>query len=287
MEIKGDDFIKNIKIKQEKDEIQQRLDEIERELPSIQSSPSFQNQLNNMEVEEQELGDIILESDEPMQNKDNNKKKYIVLGLVLIILFLITIIIIRLLTNDKSTDDSFVENEDIIQEEILNNENIEDKYQKLLNEKLEIIKNKNNNLNDSINIEKIQEDEIKLEKEINPVEEKKVIAIKKEIEEIKKEKVVKKVKKIVKVIPRKRVTPSKNLSGTYIQVGSFTKEPSNKYLENIRNNGFKYKLYEIKVNGKIFTKVLIGPFKDKQDANAELNSIKKLLKVPSAWIIKI
>ncbi|NQY21982.1 MAG: SPOR domain-containing protein [Campylobacteraceae bacterium] len=292
MEIKGENFVKNIQVKQEKDEIQQRLDEIEREMPHIQSTPTFQNQLNNMELEEKELDDIILESDDIIENKDN-KKKYIVLGLVLILLFLITVIVIRLFTNDKSTDDSFVNDDEIqmTQEEMLDNENIEDKYQKLLNEKLEIIKNKNNSLNDSMNIEKTQEDEIEVEKIIDPIEEKKVIEIKKEIEEIKKEKPVEKVvKPVYKTIvkkPIKKVKISKSVSGVYIQVGSFTKQPSNSYLANILDNGFKYKLYQIKVNGKTFTKVLVGPFRDRNDAKAELNSIKTLLNVPSAWIIKI
>ena len=288
MEIKGENFVKNIQVKQEKDEIQQRLDEIEREMPHIQPTSTFQNQLNNMELEEKELDDIILESDDNIENKDN-KKKYIVLGLVLILLFLITVIVIRLFTNDKSTDDSFVNDEEIeiSQEEMLDNENIEDKYQKLLNEKLEIIKNKNNSLNDSMNIEKTQEDEIEVVKTIDPVEEKKVIEIKKEIEEIKKEKVIEKIKQVVKKPIVKKEKISKSVSGVYVQVGSFTKQPSSKYLNNIKSNGFKYKLYQIKVNGKTFTKVLIGPFNDRNDAKAELNSIKTLLNVPSAWIIKI
>ena len=52
MEIKGENFVKNIQVKQEKDEIQQRLDEIEREMPHIQPTSTFQNQLKNMELEE-------------------------------------------------------------------------------------------------------------------------------------------------------------------------------------------------------------------------------------------
>ena len=93
MEIKGENFIKNVQIRQEKDEIQQRLDEIEKELPKTQTTPNFQRELDNNKIEENELGDIMLENSEPSQSSDN-KKKYIVLGLVLIILFLKYIIMV-------------------------------------------------------------------------------------------------------------------------------------------------------------------------------------------------
>ena len=287
MEIKGDNFIKNVQIRQEKDEIQQRLDEIEKALPNNQTTPTFQKELDNNEIEENELGDIMLDNSEPSSTRDN-KKKYIVLGLVLIILFLITIIVIRLLTNDKSTDDSFVQNEKISQEDILNNDNIEEQYQKIINEKLQNIKEKKSTLNDSINIEKTQADEIKLEKVLNPIEEKKIKEIKEDILEIKNEKIVK-IPLIKKVVKKTSTTTSlfEIVKGSYVQVGSFTKQPAAKYLDNILNNGYNYKLYKVIVKGKSFTKVLVGPYKSKKDARAELNAIKKALNVPSAWIIKI
>ncbi|NQY25513.1 MAG: SPOR domain-containing protein [Campylobacteraceae bacterium] len=287
MEIKGNNFIKNVQIKQEKDQIQQRLDEIERANPSMQESSAFQNEMNNIDIEEKELGDIMLDNQAP-RTQSANKKKYIVLGLILIVLFLLTIVTIRLLSSNDSTDNSFVEpiQEEISQEEVLNNDNIEEQYQKIINQKLQSIKDKNIKLNDSINIEKTQADEIKLVKKIDEVEVKKVLEIKKEIMEIKEEKVfVPKVKKVVKKVLKK--APVSKPSGYFVQVGSFTKQPSLKYLNNITAQGYEYRLYEVLVKGKTFTKVLVGPYNNRNDAKANLKSIQNKLKSSGAWIIKI
>lgn len=287
MEIKGNNFIKNVQIKQEKDQIQQRLDEIEQENPSMQEDSSFQNEMKNIDIEEKELGDIMLDNQAP-RTQGAKKKKYIVLGLILIVLFLLTVVTIKVLSTDESTDNSFVEpiQEEISQEEVLNNDNIEEQYQKIINQKLQNIKDKNVKLNDSINIEKTQADEIKLVKKVNEVEVKKVKEIKKEILEIKEEKVfVPKVKKVLKKVVKK--TPVSKPSGYFVQVGSFTKQPSSKYLNNITKQGYEYRLYEVLVKGKTFTKVLVGPYNNRSDAKANLKSIQNKLKSSGAWIIKI
>ena len=148
------------------------------------------------------------------------------------------------------------------------------------------MRSKNIKLNDSINIEKTQADEIKLVKKIDEVEVKKVLEIKKEIMEIKEEKVfVPKVKKVVKKVLKK--APGSKPSGYFVQVGSFTKQPSLKYLNNITAQGYEYRLYEVLVKGKTFTKVLVGPYNNRNDAKANLKSIQNKLKSSGAWIIKI
>lgn len=77
--------------------------------------------------EEQEYSDIMLGNS---TNNELNKKKYLILGLVLVILFLLTIIIIRLLTNDSSSEDSFSKTNKENSQKVLENENIEEQYQK-------------------------------------------------------------------------------------------------------------------------------------------------------------
>jgi DedD protein len=52
----------------------------------------------------------------------------------------------------------------------------------------------------------------------------------------------------------------------YIQVGSFTQEPSAQFLSVITKSGFAYKLS----NGKL----LIGPYGSKEDANRDLGKVK-------------
>lgn len=76
--------------------------------PYEQNNPYASNDNFTYEEEvnktESELDDILLGASNSSQNKDN-KKKYIVLGLVLAVLFLITIIIFRLLDNQTKVED--------------------------------------------------------------------------------------------------------------------------------------------------------------------------------------
>ncbi|WP_052502564.1 hypothetical protein [Halarcobacter anaerophilus] len=140
MEIKGEDFIKKVQLKQEKSEIEQRLNEIKSSESQFQEEaqqrPS-QSQLDReIEIqEEREYSDIMLGKS---STNEQNKKKYLVLGLILVILFLLTIIIIRLLTNDSTSNDSFTNDNEQTQQELSGNENIEEQYQKIINEKLKI-----------------------------------------------------------------------------------------------------------------------------------------------------
>lgn len=152
MEIKGDEFIKNVQIKQEKTELEERLFELEAQAqnsstsnsknPYEQNNPYASNDNFTYEEEvsktESELDDILLGANNSSQNQEN-KKKYIILGLVLAVLFLITIIIFRLLSNESAPTDSFTkEKESISQDKPLDN-NIEQQYQKIVNEKLKSI----------------------------------------------------------------------------------------------------------------------------------------------------
>ena len=144
MEIKGEEFIKKVQLQQEKNEIEQRLNEIKNQ-ESVYQEPVQQprrtmppNLDKEIEIqEEQEYSDIMLNNS---NTNAVNKKKYLILGLVLVILFLLTIIIIRLLTNDDSSNNSFSENKEQNAKQVLDSENIEEQYQKIINEKLKNIK---------------------------------------------------------------------------------------------------------------------------------------------------
>jgi len=93
MEIRGEDFIKKVQLKQEKNEIEQRLTELndaesvyEEPVDSSEYQQPTPNRLDKeIEIqEEQEYSDIMLG-----KSKSNvqNKKKYLILGLVLVIYF--------------------------------------------------------------------------------------------------------------------------------------------------------------------------------------------------------
>ncbi|MGB5919782.1 SPOR domain-containing protein [Arcobacter sp.] len=324
MEIKGEDFIKNVQIKREQTELEERLMELESQAKNINSSSKNPYEQNNpyasndnftyeeeVNKTESELDDILLGASNSSQNKDN-KKKYIVLGLVLAVLFLITIIIFRLLDNQtKVEDDSLTKKETIEQDKPLN-DNIEQQYQKIVNEKLKSIEDLNNktekqnkDITEAMDLNNIQKEEKKvslpepsqkdvekakeLKKDIFNVESK---TAEKEVEKPKpvvKKPVVK--KEVVKPTPKPVVKTTKKIltnepNGTFIQVGAFSKNIDKKYMDNLRKSKFKYVFYKVNVKGTTFTKVLVGPFKSRSDAINNMNNVKSKLNISSAFILK-
>jgi len=93
------------------------------------------------------------------------------------------------------------------------------------------------------------------------------------------------------VVPETKPTPVKekkpetitSVSGQtyYIQVGSFSKTPSSRFLGTIKNSGFNYK---ITTSGKT-KKLLIGPYKDRASANTALVRVKDRIN-KSAFVVK-
>lgn len=326
MEIKGENFIKNIQITQEKEELLSQLDELDKSLePSTSSTYEY-----NSNQEDSELDDIMLEGGNNTPVAKSNKKKYIALGLALIILFLLTMVAFRLLTNKSTNENTFVDNqENIKQDKALNNDNIEKQYQKIINEKLKTIKNQKTELQNkqsskSMNLTEIEKEEKKvvISKDAKAVQ--KAKELKKDIFEIKNGKRVAQPKKndhntnAVKVQPKKEIdkilaktqpkitkvekpvfkqptvvkksTPTKTAvtskpKGSFVQIGAFSKPISKDYLSNIEAKGLSYTLYKIKIKDKMYTKVLIGPYRNKAHAQTSLPQIKEKLKISSAFIL--
>ncbi len=299
MEIKGEEFIKKVQLQQEREELEQKLSELEEVQTSIGENNTIRNESVNEPIDT-ELGNIML--DNPSSNEESNKKKYLILGLILVILFLLTIIVIRLLTDD-SKEDSFTTNKtNPIETKTLNEDsNIEENFQKIMNERIQ-----KNTEKEQINSEEISSEEkinsINVKKESLQVEEKQATndildeTIKKIEAEIKpKKKEVKKVtpkKVVVKKAPKQSVKDLvKNISssapkGYFVQIGAFSKKPSNSYISKIKNANFKYKIYQVEVKGKLFNKVLIGPYSSRANASDNVENIKKKLNLSSAYILK-
>ena len=57
-------------------------------------------------------------------------------------------------------------------------------------------------------------------------------------------------------------------------------------INEIRNGGFKYKVYQIEIKGTIYNKVLIGPYSTKGSAGQDVDNIKEKLKVTNAFVVK-
>ncbi len=69
----------------------------------------------------------------------------------------------------------------------------------------------------------------------------------------------------------------------YIQVGSFTQDPSERFLTAIKNSGFSYVIADEKGNGS--KKLLIGPYNNRQSADSALIEVKDRIN-KSAFVIK-
>lgn len=319
MEIKGDEFIKNVKYQQEKEELEDRISELEAQNgvrpsnnPYEQSNPFASNNSVSYEEEvsktESELDDILLGANTHTQNQDN-KKKYIILGLVLAILFLITIIIFRLLSNE-SNDSNLKDKETLNADKPLNN-SIEQQYQKIVNEKLKSIEDmkskteaEEKKINESLDLNNIQKEEKKItlptptEEEIQKAEE-----LKKDIFNVKEEvKKAEPVKAITKPVVEKKVEPvvtkpviqkttqtttANKPSGTFIQVGAFSKSIDKDYMTRLNASGLKYTMYKVDVKGITYNKVLVGPYKSREEAMASMNSVKSKLGIASAFVLKL
>lgn len=135
MQIKGDEFIKKVQIQQEREELERKLNELEEVEMSINNDSVIFEKNNNVEQNEHELDNIMLGSS--ITNEDN-KKKYLILGIVLVVLFLLTIIIIRLLTNEAPKEDQFTSNSANSTEmkKLSESDNIEQNFQKIINERV-------------------------------------------------------------------------------------------------------------------------------------------------------
>jgi len=68
----------------------------------------------------------------------------------------------------------------------------------------------------------------------------------------------------------------------YIQVGSFSKQPNQKYLSNLQKHGYKYKLFK---SGGL-TKVRVGPYTNYEFAKSKLPTIKKDLGI-SGFVVRV
>jgi len=306
MEIKGEDFLKKVQKKQETEELEQRLSQLKGDEETVQPNQQYYSKPNmqdddavKVDIDDQELGDIMLNgaSNNSGQSNETNKRKYLILGLVLIILFLLTIVIIRLL-NSPSDDESFSNSQEQTKEEkSLENDSIEQQYQKIIDEKLKNIKEQTNQTQEvdtqdsELNIDSIEQKEKKVEEETAKPD---VFGIK-EKQEAKKEVVKQVTKPVVKKQEAKKQETTKTVKkqistskpkGTFVQVGAFSKQPAKKYLEKIEKNGFNYTIYKVTVNGKVYNKVLVGPYKNRANAEENMSIIKRKLNISSAFILR-
>ena len=79
---------------------------------------------------------------------------------------------------------------------------------------------------------------------------------------------------------------SSGANGYFVQIGAFSKRPSESYLNSITKEGFKYKVIQEEVKGTMYNKLLIGPYSSSSTAASSVSSIKEKLNVTSAFVVK-
>lgn len=90
----------------------------------------------------------------------------------------------------------------------------------------------------------------------------------------------------VKEIDRTEIKSSNVSNGYYVQVGKFKNNPDKNFLNKIKSQGYTYTIMPISENGKLASKILIGPFKNNTEAHGKLNDVKESI-VKEAFITKI
>lgn len=293
MEIKGDEFLKNVQIKQEEETLREKINQSESMREQPNSNPYAQ--YDNDGSQDQELGDILLNNSSNDNGKDN-KKKYIILGISLVLLFIITLVLIKLLSGGNQ-DAAFEEESKLAQDKLTNDLKVQQEYQKILTEKLKKV-NENSQLTDEQAVQETPKQE-ETTKE-NPLEMPVKEAV--ELEPVAPkapERVVKKeapapVKKEVVPAPKEQDFTKKAPSttnyvakGVFVQIGAFSKKPTDKFLANITSKGYSYKLHEVTINGKKLLKLLIGPYNSRSDALKNIDGIKKTFDAPNAYVLQL
>jgi len=302
MEVRGEDFVKNLEIEKQKTKLEEEKTKLEKQKEQsviLNSNLNLNDSFLNDQIEDNELDDIKLD------DKRKNKQNYIILAFAFILLFLITIIIIRLVsgsdTKGSLDDNTFIQTE--VQEEVINtkhNSNVvnDSSSNEIINKALNIDKIESNKQNEQISTVKQNTKTQELQNNIFEINE----------QEKQKENIVEKIKEVVKkpikkVVQKKKTNPYKNIVikenhkvstkvssskiyGYFIQIGAFSKTPNTKLLNKLHNANLDYKLHKMTINGKKYIKLLVGPYQSNSSALNKLSKTRKISGNKKAYIIR-
>ena len=323
MQISGDDFLKKVQLKQEGEELKRKLNELNQAESNMQnlnlsnslnsaynsdnSYEEIQRLQNNIELENSnnEFDSLILEK---RSNRSDNKKKYLMLGAILLVLFLLTVVIVGLLSNKDKKGDPFMPQDLSSSDTNISKESsIEESYQKILDDtnrksaeqSLEDLK-ENDSLDNLNSIKEIVQEPKEttitnedLDKTIQKIEEKKSVAPVVKVEEKKAPSTQNEPKKSIRELVEGKSTQNSatkavetttsTSKGFYVQIGAFKNRPDSAYLQKIKQNGFEYKIIE----ESNLNKLLIGPYSSRANANTQMPNIKTKLNIQSAFIKEV
>jgi len=330
MEVDGKEFLRNVGLEQDKERLiqeQRKLEALKRDSvikEKTYTAPNEESAYVDLSVkennpykkEENVIEDLVLDPEDPAKNK----KKYILLGIGLILVFLITILVIRIISNNDTKEK--MENlnpgvKEIVTDKILDKIDTNEEYQKVIDKKEAVTKmqkeeqTNKNSLNEIVipgetpqdtplpidtpkKIQKPQRDLFGLTKEEKAQTQETVKVQKPKNTPVVTKKVVKKqIKKIKKQVVKKaprgstaNTTKSTKVSGYYIQVGAFTKAPSKALLRNIIKKGYNYNIHKMTIKNRVYNKVLIGAYPTRKIALKDLGKVKRDFNNKNAYILK-
>ncbi len=313
MEFKSEEFLRKVeKASKQRDGENFKANDIyaDEGNPYSQSGGKPYNDTNS------ELEDILLSANSSSQDK----KKYIVLAGSLVVLFLIILILIKVFSGSPQDDTLTKTSETISQDKALEGQSIEQEYQRIINERLKKLQEQkeaeqSQTSTQAEQIQPMQEQQPDVQQPITveePIKETPITPVKETIKETVKQPIVEKKtvqpeptpkttapKTDTKALFTQATTPSSSsttqnvskansnsdLKGFFIQVGAFSKEPSNNFLNKIKSKGYSYKIFKDNVNGITYNKVLVGPFNSRTEAESNATGVKKALELNSAFIL--
>jgi DedD protein len=256
---------------------------------SQKDSRQYSNEPNS------ELEDILLSAN----SSSTDKKKYIILAASLVVLFLLVLILVKVFSGSSEENLTKETTEQISQDKALEGQSIEQEYQRIINERLKKLqeqKELENQPTQSAEVTPAQEQQIVTETETAPIEtpvqpvQKETVAtpVKVETPKVETPKVVAPKQTTATPTQPKQTTTSSStaaLKGYFIQVGAFSRDPSQEFLTKIKTSGYQYKIFQDLVNGVIYNKVLVGPYNSNVEARSQIENIKRDLGLNSAFVL--
>jgi DedD protein len=202
---------------------------------------------------------------------DNDKKKYLLLGVALSIVFIITLVNIKYISSSNDNNTNLIENTKL-EAENTEDESSEVRYQELT---------KNDNIVEDVksqepvsNTSSIKLEDLDKETDNRPTRTTKIVKTPNQ-------------KDIAKILKQKsKVKVASKLNGSFIQLGAYSKYPSKQHLKSIKAKGYIPTIHKIMVKNKYYYKVLIGPYKNKKLSRSKLKKVRKDLNSPKAFIYK-
>ena len=260
-------------------------------IESNENNSEFVNQ--SFESDFQNINDNVDDLKLDIPNTSYNKK-YIILGFGLVLVFIVTVLVIRLISNSEiqnKYEEVTLSKSELSQEGLLNKIDSGEKSKEEIaitntSDASKLLIEKQNKESNEIPISIEELNNIPLLLDTPQVEVEQIHEKASQIET----KILSTPKRKIVVFPAEETNFAKKatvVTGYFIQIGAFTKKPNKNLLKSIGTKGYKYKVHEIKINGKIYNKVLIGSFETRAEAAKQLTQVKSDFKTPNAYILKL